>query len=177
MRLGGEVHRTVRLVPLSEYAHAFEVGHLLGDLFGGKGAAFSLNFVARQVSAVQFFDGVFNRQTMAIPARDVLRIHALELARLDDHVLQNLVGGMANVQLPVGIRRAIVQDEFGCAVARIAQFFIDAFFVPFLHPARLALGQVAAHGEGRIGQVQGAAIVGFTGSFFNGVGHGKSKES
>lgn len=55
---------------------------------------------------------------------------------------------MADMQLAVGVRRAIVQDELGCAAAGVTQLLVDALVVPFLGPGGLALGQVAAHGEG-----------------------------
>ena len=108
-----------------------------------------------------FLNRVFNRQAVAVPAGDVLRVQALELPCLDDHVLQNLVDGMAHVDLAIGVGRAVVQDELGLTQAGVTQLFINAFFFPFLHPARLAFGQVATHGEGRVGQVQGGAVVGF----------------
>ena len=105
---------------------------------------------------------------MAVPARHIDRVHALELARLDDHVLQDLVDGVTHVDLAVGIGWAVMQDEAGCVDACIAQLFVDAFVFPFLDPARLAFGQVAAHRKGRVRQVQGAAIVGFL------IGHGNT---
>ena len=97
---------------------------------------------------------------MAVPARDVLRVKARQLARLHDHVLEHLVQRVANVQLAVGIGRAVVQHKQRCAVAGDAQFFVQAFLLPALDPGRLALGQVAPHGEGRVGQVQGGAVIG-----------------
>ena len=141
------------MTPIAEHTQAFELSHLDGDLLGGIGAAFGLHVVAREVAAMLFLDGVFNRQAVAIPAGDVLCVKPFELARLDDHVLQNLIHRMAHVDLAVGIRRAIMQDELRCIHPGIAQHFVDAFFIRFLHPTRLALGQVAAHGEGRIGQI------------------------
>ena len=66
---------------------------------------------------------------------------------------------MADVQLAVGVRRTVVQHEAGPAVARLAQPLVDALVAPGLDPARLALGQVAAHRERRVGQVQRLAVV------------------
>ena len=155
----GEVHGLVRVVPVAEHAQALEVGHLLCDLLGGKGSALGLHFVTRQVAAVQLFNGVFNGQTVAVPAGHVQRVKAFELTRLGDHVLEDLVDRVANVQLAVGIGRAVVQDELGRTATGIAQLFVDAFVFPLLHPAGLALGQVAAHGEGCVWQVQRGAVV------------------
>ena len=117
---------------------------------------------------MQFFDRVLDRQPVAVPAGDVLRVKPSELLGLDDHVLEHFVECVANVQLAIGVGRAVVQHKQGRADARCAQALVQAGFVPLLDPGGLALGQVAAHGEGRVGQVQGAAVVNF-------VGHGKSR--
>ena len=157
--LVAEVHRPVRMVPVAEHADALEVGHLLGDLLVRVGAALRLHLVARQAAAELLLDRVLDRQAVAVPARRVARVEAGELARLDDHVLQDLVGGVADVQLAVRVRRAVVQDEARPAVAHFAQALVDAFVAPLLDPRRLALGQVAAHRERRVGQVQRRAVV------------------
>ena len=54
-----------------------------------------------------------------------------------------------------------MQYKFNRACTRQAKLFINTFVVPVFNPARFSLGQIAAHGEGRVGQVQGAAVVGF----------------
>ena len=46
---------------------------------------------------MEFFNGVFDRQAMAIPAGDVLRVKASQLAGFDNHVFQHFVECMANV--------------------------------------------------------------------------------
>jgi hypothetical protein len=75
---------------------------------------------SRQVAAVQLLDGVLDRQAVAVPARCVERVEAFQLAALDDHVLEDLVDRVADVDLAVGVRRAVVQDELGRA-AGVAQ--------------------------------------------------------
>ncbi|MNS41262.1 hypothetical protein D3C72_736110 [compost metagenome] len=165
----GEVHRLVGVVPFAQHAQALEVDHLLGDLLGGVGAALGLHVVAAQVAAELLFDGVLDRQAVAVPAGHVQRVEAFELARLGDHVLQDLVHRVTHVDLAVGVRRAVVQDELGRAVAGVAQAVVAAFVVPFLDPARFALGQVAAHREGGVGQVQRGTVI-FGGSGVRHVG-------
>ena len=78
------------------------------DLLGGERAAFGLHVVAAEFAAMEFFNGVFDWQTMAIPTGDVLRIKASQLARFDDHVLQYFIERMANVQFAVRIGRAVM---------------------------------------------------------------------
>ena len=109
---------------------------------------------------MKFFDSVFNRQTVAVPAGDVLRIKTGQLARLDDHVFQHFVQRVADVQFAVGIRRAVVQHKQRLAVARHTQLFVQTLLGPAFGPGRFALGQVAAHGEGRVRQVQRGAVIG-----------------
>ncbi len=123
-RFVGEVHRLVGVVPFAQHAQALEVLHLQGDLLGGVGTALGLHLVAAEVAAVQLLDLVLDRQAVAVPARHVVRVHALQLPRLDDHVLQDLVDRVAGVQRAVGIRRAVVQDELLAPGAGHAQALV-----------------------------------------------------
>src|SRR2546427_5637617 len=84
---------------------------------------------------MQLFDGVLDGQAVAVPARHVQRVEAFELAALDDHVLERLVHRMADVDLAVGVGRAVMQDELGRAVARVAQLLVEPLVLPFLDPA------------------------------------------
>jgi hypothetical protein len=148
------------MVPVTQHAQALELAHLQADLLGREGTAFRLHLVAWQVAPELLLDGVFDRQAVAVPARDVGGIHALELARLDDHVLEDLVDGVAHVDLAVRVWRTIVQHEFGMAAAGGAQLLIQALVFPRLDPLRFALGQVAAHRERRFGQVERGSVIG-----------------
>ena len=164
----GEVHGAVRALPVAQHAQALEVFALLADLLGGKGAALGLHVVSGQLAAMQFFDRVFDRQAVAVPAGNVLRVKARQLLGLDDHVFENFVQCVADVQFAVGVRRAVVQHEQRGALAGGAQFFVEAAVVPLAHPARLALGQVAAHRKRGVHHVDaGVGVLGF-------VGHGAS---
>ncbi len=158
--LVGEVHRAVRMLPVAEHAQALEVDHLLADLRGGVGAALGLHVVAAQLAAELLLDRVLDRQAVAVPARRVLGVEAHQLPGLDDHVLQHLVDGVAHVDLAVGVWRAVVQHEQRLADAGVAQALVQAFLLPLLHPARLAPGQVAAHRERGVGEIERGAVVG-----------------
>jgi hypothetical protein len=70
---------------------------------------------------------------------------------------------------PFAYGRAVVQDEQRAAVAGVAQAVVEALRFPLRDPARLALGQVAAHRERRVGQVQRGPVVGW-GAVVRGLG-------
>ena len=130
-------------------------------MLGGKSTALGLHVVTRQVAAEFLLDRVFDRQAMAVPARNVLRIEALELALLDNHVFEDLVHRMSHMDLSIGIRRAVVQDELRRASTCNPQSLVEAVVVPFPGPTRFALGQVTAHRKRCFRQVEGFAVVCF----------------
>ena len=96
-RFVGKVHGAIGPIPITQHAQAFEVFALLVNLLGGKGAALGLHVVATQLAAMQFFNGVFNGQAVAVPAGNVLRVKARQLLGLDDHVFEYFVQGVTNV--------------------------------------------------------------------------------
>ena len=62
-----------------------------------------------------FLDLPFDRQAVAVPARHVVRIVAAHLERAGDDVLQDLVQRVADMDVAVGIGRAVMQHEFFAA--------------------------------------------------------------
>ncbi len=58
-----------------------------------------------------YFDLVLDRQAVAVPARHVGRVEAGQRLRADDDVLEDLVDRVADVDVAVGVGRAVVQDE------------------------------------------------------------------
>ena len=148
-----EIHRQVRVVPLAQHAKADEAGALAVDLLERVGARFLQHLGRRQVLAELFFDLDLDRHAVAVPARHIRRVEAGDGARFDDHVFQDLVDRVAQVDVAVRVRRTIVQDEFRTAGGCLADAFIDLLVLPLLDPARLALGEVAAHREGGVDHV------------------------
>src|SRR5690606_37093046 len=95
-------------------------------------------------------------------------------AAADDEILQRLVEGVADVDVAVGVGRAVVEDIEGRALGLtlFAQGGIEV--APLLDDRRLLLGQAAAHGEGRLREEDGLAIVASGGRVVTGlwgVGH------
>ena len=140
-------HGQVGVVPLAEHAQANKILLLALDLHVGVGAGLFQHFSRRQVFAVQFFDLDLDRHAVAIPARHVGRVEAGQRARFDDHVFEDLVDGVAQVDVAIRVRRAVVQDEFRTAGGSLAHALVDFLVLPLLYPLRLALGHVAAHRE------------------------------
>ena len=87
---------------------------------------------------------------MAIPTGDVGRIEAFHRFDFDDEVLEDFVERVAEVDVAVGVGRAVVQHVQG---AGGADFGVEIFGVPAGKGARLHLGEVGLHGEGGFGQV------------------------
>jgi GGDEF domain-containing protein len=58
---------------------------------------------------------------------------------------------MANVDVAVRIRRAVMQYELGLARLGGAQFLVALLFLPACQHLRLALGHITAHREYSIG--------------------------
>jgi len=151
--LVGEVHGLVRVGPVTQHTQADELGLLALDLLAGVGAAQFAGLVGAQVLAVGDFDLVLDRQAMAVPARHVRRIEAGQGLGTDDHVLEDLVDRMTDVNAAVGVRRTVVQDELWTVLANLTQLLVQANAVPALQSLRLALGQAGLHWEGGVRKV------------------------
>src|SRR5690606_20992325 len=148
-----EVHGLVRVIPFTKYAETDKVFLLAFDLFVGVGACLGHDFFGRQILAKLFFDLYLDRHAVAIPARYVRSIETVKLTGLDDHVFQDLVDRMAQMNIAICVRWTIVQDEFGTALGGGADLFVDFAFLPLLDPLRFALGKIATHRESGIGHV------------------------
>ena len=148
-----EIHGLVGVVPLAQHTQADEFGLLPFDLLGGVGTAQFAGLVRAQVLAVSHFDFVLDRQAMAVPTRDIRRVEARQGLGAQDHVLENLVQRMTDVNRAVGIRRAVVQDEFRTILANFAQLSVQANTVPALQDLRFALWQAGLHWEGGVRKV------------------------
>src|SRR3546814_8888552 len=98
------------MIPVGQHAEPLEIlalaRHLLARIFTafftkGPGVELVANL------AVLLPDLQFDRQTVAVPARHEARIKPVKARGLDDHVLQHLVDGMTDVDVAIGIRRAV----------------------------------------------------------------------
>ena len=154
-----EGHRRVRMVPVAQHAQPPEVGLLLHDLLVRVGAREPLRFLDRDVLAVRLLDLHLDRHAVAIPARHVRRVEARERLALDDDVLQDLVDRVADVDVVVRVRRAVVQHEARPARRRRPDGLVDLLLLPLLDPGRLALREIAAHRKPRVRQIERGLVV------------------
>ena len=159
--LGGKTHGLVWVVPVAQHTEAHEIGLLQIDLRLCVRARQRHQFFHRQILAVLLFHIDLDRHAVAVPAGDIDRIESRHLFRLDNHVLENLVDGVSDMDGRVGIRRTVVQDELRPAPGLPANLFVEFSLLPLRNPVGLASGKIAAHGERRIGQVQRTFVINF----------------
>ena len=110
--------------------------------------------------AVFFFDHPLDRQPVAVPARDIGRILADHLLGPVDDVLQDFVQRMADMQMAIGIRRPIMQDEFLAPGCGLAQPLVKTYSRPTRQNGGLPLWQIATHRELGFRQKDGGSVIG-----------------
>ena len=156
-------HRPVRPVPGSQHAEALEVGRLPLDELLGVAAARAPEVGHAHVAllpAELLVHLELDGQPVAVPARHVGRVEAGHGPRPHDDVLQHLVEHVPDVDLPVGVGRAVVQHELRRPRAAFADARVQPHLVPARDRRRLRRLEVGAHREPRPGQVEGVLPVG-----------------
>ena len=155
LRLRFRAHRQIRIIPLRFDTQRTKLFCLHIDpafsIFPAARAELSRAdiFLGAPLAAKLFFNFPFNRQAVAIPAGHIRRIPAGHLVRAHDNVFDDFVHRRAEVNMPIGIRRAIMEQPWLCA-ARFgicAHLLIKLHLIPALDPFRLSLWQAAALGE------------------------------
>ena len=172
-RLGVEIHRRIGLFEIALDAQPLELLGLHLDPVRREVAAFLAELVDRHLvlvlalGAILLLDLPLDRQAVAVPAGHVVGVEAAHLERAVDDVLQDLVERMPDMDVAVGIGRAVMQHIARPACRTFAQPPVELHVLPALDEQRLLLGQAGAHREIRARQVQRLRIV----EFFGGVGH------
>src|SRR5690606_12601884 len=108
------VHGEIGIIPIAEHPQTNKIGFLSLNLFRGIFATlgaktFYIKLVARLAKLL--FNIVLNRQTMTVPAGHIGRIKAAQGAALHDNVFENFVDRMTDMNIAIGVGRAIVQDK------------------------------------------------------------------
>ena len=106
-----------------------------------------------------FLDLVFYRQAMAVPARDVRCVFAVQGARLDDHVFEDLVNRVADMNIAISVGRAIVKDITFSAATRCPNFFVEFIILPLFQAFGFPIGEITPHRKLGIGEIKCGFIV------------------
>ncbi len=112
------------------------------------------------LGAVLLLDLPFDRQAVTIPARNVVRVVAKHLVRARNQIFQNFIECMADMDVAVRIRRAVVENEFLAALRGLAHQLVEIDLLPARENLRLLLGQAGAHRKIGLGQEQRLRIIG-----------------
>ena len=150
------------MLPVAEDAEAAEAAHLTVDEVLCKGLTGIAELRDRHglvVELVLLDDGGFNGHAVVVPAGNIGRVIAAHRMGADDEVLERLIERVAHVDIAVGERRAVVQDERRLALVLFEHQAVDVDLVPVLQHARLALRQARAHREVRLRGDDGVLIV------------------
>jgi hypothetical protein len=165
LRLGGVGHGQVRIVPVALDAEAAELLALHVDPVFGELPAFPPELDDRDGvlvlagGAVLLLDLPFDRQAVAVPPRDVVGVLAQHLLRPIDHVFQDLVERRADVNVGIGVRRAVMEDELRPPLRFRAQPLEQRHLLPARQDLGLALRQVGPHREVGLRQEDGRFVV------------------
>ena len=174
-----EIHCLVGLIEIALDAQTLEFLGLHRHPVLGVGAAFLAEFEHRRRflevglflalgAVVLLLDLPFDRQAVAIPARHVVGIEPAHLERAGDHVFQDLVERMADMDIAVGVGRAVMQHIFRTSGGGGAKLVVKPHLLPAGNQFGLLLGQAAAHRKFGFRQIERLGIV----ECVVGIGHG-----
>ena len=110
------------------------------------------------IQLVLLDDSGLDGHTVVIPGRKGNAIAGHHVG-LVDKILQDLVQGVAHVDISVGKGRAVVQDIQGLILGILLHFVVKIDGVPVFQHFRLTLGESRTHGKFGTGQVQCAGVV------------------
>lgn len=151
------IERQVGVVPVAEHAQTTEAGLLQLDVLDSELVAELTNLgrggLVELLGAKLLLDLVLDRLAVAVPTGDVGNLIALHHPVAVDHVLGDLVHGVADVDRTVGIRRAVVQHELLVTLVLLQNLLVDLVVLPVLESLGLGLGKTGTHGKTGFGQI------------------------
>ena len=96
---------------------------------------------------------------MAVPAWYIRRLETVHPLGLEDHVLESLIQGVANMNMPVGIGGTVMEDIFRLPCTGLHHPAIEIILLPVGDDFRLTLGKVGLHGEIGDREIEGVLII------------------
>ena len=177
------IERQIGVVPIAEHAQATEAGLLQLDVLDSelvaKLADLSRGGLVELLGAELLLDLVLDRLAVAVPTGDIGNLVALHHPVTVDHVLGDLVHGMADVDRAVGVRRTVVQHELLVTLVLLQNLLVDLVVLPVLESLGLGLGKTGTHGKTGLGQIHRLLVLVCHGTPFMSwahtpVGHQKS---
>lgn len=145
------IERQIGVVPIAEHAQATEAGLLQLDVLDSELIAkltdLSRGGLVELLGAELLLDLMLDRLAMAVPTGNIGNLIALHHPVAVDHVLGDLVHGVADVDRAVGVRRAVVQHELLVTLVLLQNLLVDLVVLPVLESLGLGLGKTGTHGK------------------------------
>ncbi len=143
-------HCFIGIIIIAENAQALELLHLYFNESLGVLPALPpylntwhlLGLVAKLTRNVKL-----NGQAVAVPSGDIGRPVAHHGVVLDNNVFEDLVQGVPQVQVAVGVGRAVMENVSLCPLSRLLDTAVYLFILPFFYNAGFLLREVCPHGE------------------------------
>src|SRR6266404_1714421 len=164
------VEGQIRFFPFPKNPQAFKLLALNIDVFARIGVALFSNSgrievrrrgagSVRAVFAHLLGDFELDRETVAIPAWNIRSTEAAQRFVFDDYILENLIQRVADVDITVSERRAVVQNELFGASALGLDAFIKPGHFPLVQPFWLPGDQIGLHREIGSREIQCVLII------------------
>jgi hypothetical protein len=161
-RLVRKIDGQIGFIPIAQDPQAAELGALGVDPLPGVFAAglAKSEFIDFLLFRPQFLiDIQFDRQPVAVPTGHERAVMAAHPFGPQDDVLQDLVQGVAHMEMAVGVWRAVMQDIGGPTAGRRLHLLIELVVFPLLQEFRFALGQTGLHFELGLGQIERRPVI------------------
>ena len=153
----------VRVLPIAEDSQPLELRALDVDIFPGviraqlaNGCRISIG-ISRLPHVLGYLE--LNRQAMTVPTRHIRSPEPADRLVLHDHVFQNLIQGIADVNVSVREGRSVMQYKRLSRSAPGLDSMIELLLFPLLQPLRFPYHQVGFHGKLRLRQIQCVLII------------------
>ncbi len=156
------LERHIRIFPVSQYTKSFEFVSLHVDIGFGIFHAVIPEF--RRLNGFLVLtafpeDPELYGQSMSIPARDIGCTISPHPFIFWYEILENLVEGRSDMNIPVGIGRAVVEYEGFLVLSGFHEGLVKLHGIPELQPLRLLPGKIGPHGKGCLWKVQRFFII------------------